>query len=377
MKLVWKIVIGVIIIGIISFAAFVFYAYKKMTKVEELKIGVTDNQTEKVVKAKEWLDKLQKNNKFNGAVLLIKNDSVLLKESYGYTDFTKKEKLTTNSSFRLASVSKQFTGVGIMLLKEQGKLNFDDSITKFLPQLTYKNVTIRHLLNHTSGVPDAYMDFPKKHKKEIGKALTISKMVELLAKENLPLKTKPNDIYNYNNTGYVLLAAIIEKASEKSFEEFLQTELFDKLKMKNTRVWNLVSKTKDFENKTSSFENILGELVPLSPGILDGIAGDGAVFSSVEDFIIWNQFWYKNDLLSENTMKEAFVKPILNDGTESNYGFGWVVLNPVAHSHNGSWLGARTSIVRNTKLKNCMVILDNSASLNIDKIVNQLVKVLK
>ena len=252
MKLVWKIVIGVIIIGIISFAAFVFYAYKKMTKVEELKIGITDNQTEKIVKAKEWLDKLQKNNKFNGAVLLIKNDSVLLKESYGYTDFTKKEKLTTNSSFRLASVSKQFTGVGIMLLKEQGKLNFDDSITKFLPQLTYKNVTIRHLLNHTSGVPDAYMDFPKKHKKEIGKALTISKMVELLAKENLPLKTKPNDIYNYNNTGYVLLAAIIEKASGKSFEEFLQIELFDKLKMKNTRVWNLVSKAKGFENKTSS-----------------------------------------------------------------------------------------------------------------------------
>lgn len=377
MKFFWKIAIGVIIIGIIAFGAYAFWIFKKMTKIDELEIIGTESQTEKITKANEWLNKLQKNNKFNGAVLLIKNDSVLLKKAYGVTDFTKKEKLTTESSFRLASVSKQFTAVGIMLLKEQGKLDLDDSITKFLPELRYNDVSVRHLLNHTSGVPDVYMDFPKKYKKEIGEALTISKTAELLAKENLPLKTEPNDVYNYNNTGYVLLAAIIEKASGKSFEEFLQTELFDKLGMKNTRVWNLVSKNQEFKNKTSSFENILGEVFPLNPGVLDGVAGDGAVFSSIDDFVIWNQFWYENNLLSESSIKEIFEKPILNDGLESNYGFGWIVLNPVAHSHNGSWLGARTSIVRNTKLKNCMVILDNSATLNIDKIGNQLVKVLK
>lgn len=174
-----------------------------------------------------------------------------------------------------------------------------------------------------------------------------------------------------------MLAGIIEKVSEKSFEEFMQTELFDKLNMKNTRVWNLVSADKSFENKTGSFENVLGKITELKPGILDGVAGDGAVFSTVNDFVLWNQFWYDTNLLSEKTKKEAFTKPILNNGQESNYGFGWMILNDVAHSHNGSWLGARTFIVRNENLKNCMVILDNSASLNVDAIANQLVQVLK
>ena len=377
MKLIWKIVIAVIVVVIFVFVIISVWALNKIAKIEELDISGANTQIEKVDKAKEWLIKLQKDNKFNGAVLLIKNDSVILKEAYGYTDYSRKEKLTTASSFRLASVSKQFTGVGIMLLKEQGKLNFDDPITQFLPSLSYKNVTVRHLLNHTSGIPDAYMSFPKKYEEEIGDALTITKMVELLGKENLPLNTIPNEVHSYNNTGYVLLAAIIESISGTSFEEFMQTELFDKLNMKNTRVWNLVSKDTSFSNKTWSFDNVLGETEELRPGVLDGIAGDGGVFSSIDDFVLWNQFWYDNNLLSKETMKEAFKKTVLNDGTLVDYGFGWSIYNENAHAHNGSWLGARTSIVRNTKLKNAIVVLDNSSSMNIDAIVNQLVKVLK
>lgn len=302
---------------------------------------------------------------------------MLLKSTYGFTDHTRTKKLNNESSFRLASVSKQFTGVGIMLLKEKGKLDFDDSITKFLPLPLYKKVTVRHLLNHTSGIPDVYMNFPEKYQSEIGEALTISKMIELLGKENLPLNNVPNDIHSYNNTGYVLLAGIIESVSGVSFEEFMQVELFNKLKMDNTRVWNLVSNDNDFENKTSSFDNVLGDVVELKPDVLDGVAGDGAVFSSINDFVIWNQFWNGNELLSQETMEEAFKKMILNDGTIINYGFGWSIFSDHAHGHNGSWLGARTSIVRNKKLKNCIVVLDNSASMNVDKIVNQLVKVLK
>ena len=377
MKLIWKIIIAVVILGILAFGAASIWAFNKMAKIDELVISENDSLTEKVEKTDKWLAKLQKDNKFNGAVLLIKNDSVLLKNTYGFTDYTRKEKLTPQSSFRLASVSKQFTGVGIMLLKEQGKLNFDDAITKYLPALPYEKVTIRNLLTHTSGIPDAYMDFPKKYKKEIGSALTIPMMVELLAKENLPLENNPNEVHSYNNTGYVLLAAIIESVSGKSFEEFMQTELFDKLGMKNTRVWNLLSKEKTFPNKTWSFENILGDVVELKPGVLDGIAGDGGVFSSIDDFIIWNQFWYDNQLLSKTTMEEAFKETVLNDGTVINYGFGWSIFGKDAHAHNGSWLGARTSFARNTKLKNAIVILDNSASMNVNAIVKQLVKVLK
>lgn len=377
MNLFWKIVICIVIIAIIGFGIAVYWAYNKMTSFEDLKIDEQATLAEKVKTADAWLEKIHKDNKFNGAILLIKNDSVILKNTYGFTDYTRTSELNNNSSFRLASVSKQFTAVGIMLLKEQGKLNFDDPITKFLPNLSYSNVTVRNLLNHTSGVPNIYMGFPKKYKKEIGEVLTISKMIELLAKENLPLEYQPNDKYQYNNTGYVLLAGIVEKASGKSFEEFMQTELFDKLNLKNTRVWNLVSADATFDNKTSSFDNVLGEITELKPDVLDGVAGDGGVFSSINDFIIWNQFWYDTDLLSEETKKEAFKKPILNNGKESDYGFGWIITKNNAHWHNGSWLGARTLFVRNENLKNCMVILDNSSSMNVDAIGNQLAKVLK
>jgi CubicO group peptidase (beta-lactamase class C family) len=377
MKLIWKILIAGVVLAILVFGAISVWAFNKMANIDELEINSKDTPTEKIEKVDKWLSNLQKDNKFNGAVLLIKNDSVLLKKTYGFTDYTRKEKLSTKSSFRLASVSKQFTGVGIMILKEQGKLNFDDSITKFLPSLPYKNVTVRNLLNHTSGIPDAYMSFPKKYKKEIGDALTITKMVELLAKESLPLVKEPNEVHSYNNTGYVLLAAIIESVSGKSFEEFMQIELFDKLDMKNTRVWNLMSTDSTFPNKTGSFENLLGETEELKPGVLDGIAGDGGVFCSIDDFVKWNQFWYDNNLLSESTMQEAFKVTTLNNGTVVNYGFGWSILSENAHAHNGSWLGARTSFSRNTKLKNAIVVLDNSASMNVNAIVNQLVKVLK
>lgn len=377
MKLIWKIVIAAIVLAVIGFIVAVYWAYNTMTTIESLDVIASDSQVEKVEKANKWLTQLQEDDKFNGAVLLVKNDSVLFKNTYGFTNASRKEKLTNQSSFRLASVSKQFTALGIMLLKEQRKLSFDDSITKFLPELSYKNVTVRNLLHHTSGIPDVYMDFPKKHKEEIGEILTVSKMIELLGKENLPLKSQPNDKHVYNNTGYVLLAGIIEKISGKSFEEFMQTELFDKLQMKNTRVWNLVSKTKDFPNKTTSFENVLGKITELKPSVLDGVAGDGSVFSSIDDFVIWNQFWYKNTLISEETKKEAFTKPILNDGNESNYGFGWIIINENSHWHNGSWLGAKTIIIRNEKLKNCIVVLDNSDSWNVDTIARELVKVLK
>lgn len=370
MKLIFKLGIGLVVLA----GVFLLWAFRN-SKLQELEITAEDSQSSKVKKADEWLQKIHKENKFNGAVLLINNGEVLLKKAYGYTDHTRTEKLTTASSFRLASVSKQFTATGIMLLKEQGKLDFDDPITKYLPELKYTNVSIRNLLNHTSGVPDVYMNFPRKYSKEIGDVLEISEMVTLLAKEDLPLKTQPNDAYQYNNTGYVLLAAIIENVSKKSFEEFMQDALFTPLQMKNTRVWNLVSKDKYFENKTSSFDNFMGTASKLTPGVLDGVAGDGSIFSSVDDFVIWNQFWSENSLLSKETMAEAFKKPTLNNGKQSYYGFGWIVTQRVGTWHNGSWLGARTLIARNEKLKNCIVVLDNSSSKNVDLIGRELAKV--
>ena len=371
-----KLAIKIIIVLLVLIGVFFFWI-SRTTKIKGLEISDDDSQITKVQKADEWLQKIHEENNFNGGVLLIKNGEVILKKTYGFTDFSKSEKLTTQSSFRLASVSKQFTATGIMILKEKGKLNFDVSISEYLPELPYKEVTVRNLLNHTSGIPDIYMDFPKKYKEEIGSALDISEVVKLLAKENKPLESEPNSLFRYNNTGYVLLAGIIERVSGISFEEFMNQELFQKLKMNNTRVWNLVSKDQTFKNKTNSFENFLGNITELTPGVIDGVAGDGSVFSSLDDFIIWNQFWSENSLLSEETLGEAFKVPALNDGSKSNYGFGWILAENEGVWHNGSWLGARTLIARNETSKNCIVVLDNSSSIHVDFIGQQLAKALK
>ena len=133
-----------------------------------------------------------------------------------------------------------------------------------------------------------------------------------------------------------------------------------------------------FEHKTESFENNFGILKSLKPGILDGVSGDGSVFSSIDDFVIWNKLWNSEDLISESSKVEAFKVPTLNNGEKSYYGFGWSLSpNNNAVWHNGSWLGARTLIIRNMDLKNCMVILDNSSSLYIDKMAQEMVKVFK
>jgi len=376
MKFFWKILLGIIALGVIAIVALGIWFYTAELKVESLEISPDESQISKVEKADAWLAKMQADNKFNGGVLLIKNDSVLLKKAYGFTDHTETNPLSTESAFRLASVSKQFTATGIMILKEKDSLDFDDSITKFFPELSYDKVTLRMLLNHTSGIPDAYMNFPEKYSDEVGDLLTNEKVVKLLAKDNPPFKNEPNSTYEYSNLGYVVLSATIEKVSGQSFENFMKTELFEPLGMKNTRVWNLLSKDKTFDNKTASFMNFRGAKEALLPEKLDGVSGDGAIFSSLNDFEIWNQFWYQNDILSQETMSEAFKKPTLTTGSTSDYGFGWTV-TPNAVWHNGSWLGARTMIIRNFEQKNCLVILDNSSSLHVDKIGQELVKVFK
>lgn len=220
-----EIVKKIIVVTCFTVGMFFFSSCEKPTKtdakVTELILSEELDQKEQLSEVDDWLEQLHQQGNFNGGVLIIKNDSVLFKKTYGYTDFTRQKKLTSNSAFRLASVSKQFTATGIMLLKEQGKLDFDDAVTKYLPELKYDKATVRSLMTHTSGIPDAYMGFPDQYKDEIGSELEISEVVTLLAKADLPFASEPNSTFKYSNTGYVLLAAIIERVSGVSFEEFM------------------------------------------------------------------------------------------------------------------------------------------------------------
>jgi len=371
MKIVAYIIVGLIFL-IIGFFAWFFKFY---LVVPELNISEEMSDKQKIEVLDNWFTTLQKQGKFNGVVYLSKEHKTLLSKGYGYTDYRKYQSLTNISSLRLASVSKQFTAVGILILAENEKLLLDDDIKKYIPELEYNNVSIRNLLNQTSGIPDNYLELAEKNKSSI-QLLTNQKAVELVAREKAQLKFKPNEKYQYSNTNYIILARIIEIISNKSYEEFMKQEVFEPLAMKSTRVWNLLSIDSTFTNKADDFDNLKGNVKELKPTFIDGVAGDGAVFSSANDMEIWDRFWYGNDLISQCLLEEAFKKPTLLDETKSDYGFGWIITDQ-GMWHNGAWLGANTFIARNTERKTCTAIFDNSANVFFDKILNELSKMKK
>ncbi|MEL7163293.1 MAG: serine hydrolase domain-containing protein, partial [Bacteroidota bacterium] len=194
--------------------------------------------------------------------------------------------------------------------------------------------------------------------------------VRLVNQEAAPAVNRPGTAFAYSNTNYVLLAGIIEATSGKSFEAFLREELFTPLEMPNTRVWNLVSGEKTFPNKTGGFGRFAGRIKVLKPDFLDGVAGDGAVFSSIEDFLIWDRFWTGNELISDDLLQQAFVPGQLQGNETSKYGFGWA-LEEGYHWHNGSWLGAMTHIARNPERGTLLVILDNSQNIRLGDIARE------
>lgn len=344
------------------------------THIPNLELTTTITAPKGYTELDKWLSTLESDGKFNGGVLLAKEGTPVLMKTYGYTDHLRTTRLSTTSSFRLASVSKQFTAFGVMLLEDKGLLDYDAPVTTYISEFPYSGVTIRHLLNMTSGIPDGYLQLANQHKLTIGNVLSIQEAVSLLC--TYPSKAAlPNSWYKYSNSNYILLAGIIERVSGQSFEAYMQHAIFNPLGMKNTRVWNLLSTDNTFPNKTLGFEKQGEQYLPMYPTFIDGVSGDGGVFSSLEDFLIWDQALYSNTLLSQEKLKEAFIVPTLTDGTISNYGFGWALSDGVIQ-HSGGWLAARTYIYRNTKTKTCLVILDNSTNtLHFSNIQEQLLKV--
>ena len=350
---------------------FLIYFVVDQTRAAPLKVASEDSTEIRIEKIESWLQSIHESKKeivnFNGAVLIMKNQKVLMMDTWGYTDVSGTTELSIQSSLRLASVSKQFTAAAILVLASQHKLDLDDRVDLHLKSFPFDDVTIRHLLNMTSGIPDCYMSLADTHKDTVGDVLSIQEVVQLIGDHPPNRNYDVNEIYQYSNTSYVLLAGVVEAVSGESFEDFTSKELFEPLGMKNTRVWNLMSSTDSFPNKTKSFmfsDN-------LEPEFLDGVAGDGAVFSSIEDFVIWERFWRENDLVDPELLKQAFLPVTLKDGTDSDYGFGWVTTEDGAW-HNGSWLGARTYVLRDDANELFIVVLDSSSSQQTDTIAEQI-----
>jgi CubicO group peptidase (beta-lactamase class C family) len=264
-----------------------------------------------------------------------------------------------------------------MILKEKGKLSLDDKITKYIPELSnYNGITIRNLLNHTGGLPD-YMElmdslFDK------SKIANNKDIIQIFSKYQPKILFEPNTKYEYSNTGYALLASIIEKASGLTYADYLSKTIFKPLKMKNTFVYTRRLSPKKIDNYALGYVYsdslkkyfLPDELKETNMVIwLDGVVGDGTVNSTINDLLKWDRALYTNKLLTQEGVKEVFEVATLKDESKTKYGFGWGIEDNadfgIITSHSGGWPGYVTFIERHITNDKTIIILQNHDNVSI------------
>ena len=305
------------------------------------------------------LTKLYEQQLFNGTVLVAEKGKVLYKKAFGIAGANQKP-LTTSSAFNLASVSKQFFAMMIMILKEQGKLQYDDAVQKYLPSFPYNNITLRHLMNHVSGLPE-YFDIADRYRSLLD-TLTNESMLALLGEKKPALIFNPGEKFEYCNTNYTTLASVIAKVSGVSCDLFFTEKIVKPLNLKNTYIYNITMKAYP-PSRVFGFHYAKGKAVADDLLWLDGIVGDGNIYSSAEDLYKWDQALYTEKLVKQTTFKDAITPGKLNDGSSTEYGFGWgIKKNAGEFDHTGGWVAFGTYIDRFTATNQTYILLDNSAN---------------
>lgn len=324
----------------------------------------------KIARIDSVLTYLHQYHLFNGTVLIGEKGKVLYKKAFGIAHPQNLTPLTTASAFNLASVSKQFYTMMVMQLKEQGKLSYDDTVQKHLPQFPYSNITIRHLMNQTSGLPE-YFDIAQGDMNPLD-TLTNPYMLELLAIKKPALEFQPGEQWQYCNTNYTTLASVIEKVSGIPCEQFFAKHIAGALKLSNTFVYHLKMKSyppsRVFGLEYDGNKYNLNDLVRF-----DGIVGDGNVYSSVEDLYKWDQALYTDKLVKKAAFAEAIAPGKLNNGKNTEYGFGWFIREPgKIVSHTGGWVGFGTEITRYIEKNQTIIVLDNSSNFRAHALVKNI-----
>jgi len=301
------------------------------------------------------LTELHRSDQFNGVVLLAQDGRILFFRTYGHSDPQHRIRLDRNASFNMASITKQFTAFAIMLLADRSLLNYDDPISQHLPEWQYEGVTVRHLLNHTSGVPD-YLAIAETEW-DSSTLLTNDIMLKLLQDHAPNLDFPVGSKFEYSNTAFVALAVIVERVAGVSFESFLRTNIFEPLKMEHTAMFNLLIDESVLKHRVLGIDgNKLNDLTNL-----DAVLGDGGMYPTAEDLLKWDQALYGSDLLPQIAINQAFVSGKLVDGTPIGYGFGWFVQDDRVVRHTGWWLGFDSLIRRDMEKRSLLIVIDNGS----------------
>ena len=302
----------------------------------------------------------------NGVVLYAEQGQVVYEKAFGWRDLSKRQKdsLRVDDAFQLSSDSKMFTAEAIMLLKAEGKLDYDDDVRKYIPQLPYEGVTIRHLLNHRSGLPryDALAD---KHWPDRKKPFSNEAMIKMLAEKKPEPYGTPDGSYFYNNINYALLATVVERASGQHFEDFMRERIFEPLDMSHSYIYSMRNDTLvSLYMPVDAHGHDLFKNGPLKTqnDYLNGVMGDKIMFSTVEDLWKFNQALDKHVLLPDSLQAEAFKPGSPEWKNGENYGFGWRMSKerPGMYFHFGWWKGYRSAIIRDTNKNRFLALLTNT-----------------
>ncbi|QLC65974.1 serine hydrolase [Flavobacterium sp. LPB0248] len=332
---------------------------------------------------KDFFSALAKNNLFNGSVLVSKSGEKVFSDFYGYSNIEKREKINEKSQFTIASLSKTFTSVAILQLKQKGKLNIDDPVQKYLLDFPYPNVSIRHLLNHTSGVVNYYRLFDKAIKENPEKIFSNVDLIPALIENKVQLSFAPGDKWEYNNVNYCLAALIVEKISGISFRDYLEKNIFEPAKMKdsflpkNRRL--KVSNQVELYTYPNFYSTSVVNVQTLKETFLidekSNFYGPGGIVSTALDLYKYQKALFSHQLLGKNELEEALTPAKLNDGKiasfrayekEIAYGLGWAIYTNDNKEkivfHDGLNTGLTSILMYNSTRNNAVIMLSNTAS---------------
>lgn len=299
------------------------------------------------------------------AVLVVHDGRVVIEKGYGLAEVETHRRVDARTDFRLASLTKQFTATAIMLLVADHRLRYDDAIGPLLPELPSwaKGVTVRQLLNHTGGLPD-YEDFvPDSQTRQVHDA----EIPALISHATGPTFA-PGTRYAYSNTGYVLLALVVERASGRRFADFLHDRIFAPLGMTGTVAYEAGRAMPTGARRVMDHDRAYGYTVS-SSGVArtdqsntSATLGDGGVYTSVHDLAKWDRALERHTLVSADAQRLAWTPPTLPHDSATQYGFGWFVdqdHGTMRLTHHGESRGFTNAILRYPERRITVIVLTN------------------
>lgn len=312
-------------------------------------------------KVDEYMQNEMKAQQIPGVSLaVIKDGQIVLAKGYGFANVEHQVPVKPETIFQSGSMGKQFTATAVMLLMEDGKLAIDDKISKYFPGTpeSWQNITIRHLLTHTSGMTDYPPDF------DFRRDYTEDELYERA--KAITLAFQPGDKWSYSNLGYVMLGILIHKVSGKFYGDFLQERVFKPLDMSTARV---ISEADIIPNRAAGYRVDRNQQLKnqnwVSPSL--NTTADGALYMNVYDMAKWDAALYTEKLLKRSSLDQMWTPVKLNNGKTHPYGFGWALGEVKGHryvQHGGAWQGFKAQIMRYVDDKFTVVVFANQARAN-------------